>query len=140
MARDPLPTLLRLRRLAHDEARRALTEAVAREAAATDIADAIDREIGRETTLASSLDTDDAVVERFGLWLTGARHRAAAARAHAERLESDTARARAAMTLARAGVEAVESLAADRAAADRDAAMRREQHALDDLARRKREP
>lgn len=140
MARDPLPTLLRLRRLAHDEARRALAEAVAREAAATAIADAIDREIGREIKLASSLDADDAAVERFGLWLTGARQRAAAARANAERSESDTARARAAMNLARAGVEAMESLAADRAAADHDMRMRREQHALDDLTQRKREP
>ena len=45
-------------------------------------------------------------------------------------------RARAAMNLARAGLEAAEALAAGRATQAAEAEGRREQHALDDLARR----
>ena len=139
MARDPLHSVLRLRKLAADEARRALTAAILREGLAQSAADAVEHEIARETALACSLAVDDAAVEAFGTWLTCARQRAEASRGAAERAEAETARARAALNLARAGLEAAEALASQRASSEAMATARREQHALDDLTRRRRE-
>jgi hypothetical protein len=139
MPRDPLPTVLRLRRLANDEARRAVSDATARETLAQGAADRVEHEIARETALACSLAADDSAVEAFGAWLTGARQRAAATRETAERAGAETARARAALNIARAGLEAAEALAAGRLDAAAATQARREQHALDDLTRRKRE-
>jgi hypothetical protein len=139
MARDTLQALLRLRRLAHDEARRALSAAVAQEALALAAADATEREIARETELACRLEADDAAVEAFGVWLVEARRRAEATRDAAERAEAETARARATLNLARAGLESAEAVAAERAGLVAKAEARREQHALDELTRR-REP
>ncbi len=136
MARDPLPTLLRLRRLAADEAKRALAEALGREAQAEAVAVGAEREIARETEIAMGLEADDAAVEAFGRWLTGSRRRVAGAREAAERAGAETARARAALNLTRAGLEAAEELAAGRARVQAEAKMRYEQHALDDLTRR----
>jgi len=136
MPRDVLQSVLRLRRLAHGEAVRALSSALSQETHAQSAADAVEREIARETEIACNLAADDAAVEAYGAWLTGARHRAEVARAAAERAEAETARSRAALNLARAGLEAAEALAADRAAQDAEAETRREQHALDDLTRR----
>ena len=139
MRDEALQALLRVRRLASDEARRTLGEALARETQAQDAADAVDREIARETDLACSLDADDAVVEAFGAWLSGARVRAEATRKTAERAAAETARARAGLKLARSGLEAAEALAAEHRAAKREADAQREQHDLDDLTRRRRQ-
>lgn len=138
MPRDVLPSLIRLRRLARDETRRALTAAVQREGLAHAAANDAEREIARETELACNLEADDAAVEAFGAWLAGARQRAELARGTAERAEADTARARAALSLARAGLEVAEALASGRAAREAEAEARREQHALDDLTRSQR--
>lgn len=138
MSRDPLQTVLRLRRLASIEARRAVSDAVARETLAQRVADMAEDEIARETALACVLEASDAAVEAFGAWLTCARQRAEAARSAAERAGAETARARAALNLARAGLEAAEALAAGRVEAAVAAQARREQHALDDLTRRRR--
>lgn len=138
MRPESLRTLLRLRGIARDEARRVLDVAVSRQALAQAAADAAEQEIARETELACNLAADDAAVEAFGAWLAGARQRAAAARDAAERTEAETARARAALTLARAGLEAAEALDSDRAAQEAEATARREQHALDDLTRQRR--
>ncbi len=138
MPRDPLQAVLRLRRIANDEARRAVSDAVAQETLAQRLADMVDDEIARETALACSLEADDAAVEAFGAWLTYARQRAEAARNAAERAEAETARARAVLNLARAGLETAEMLLARRVDAAAAAQARREQHALDDLTRRQR--
>ena len=138
MRDEALQALLRIRRLASDEARRNLGEAQAPEALAQEAADAMEREIARETALACSLEADDAVVEAFGAWLPGARTRAAASRSAADRAAADTARARAGLKLARSGLEAAEALAAEQHAAKNEADARREQHSLDDLAQRQR--
>ncbi len=135
MPRDPLQTVLRLRRIANDEARRAVSDAVAQETVAQRVADMVEDEIARETALACKLEADDAAVETFGAWLTCARQRAEATRDAAERAEAETARARAALNLTRAGLEAAEALVAGRLDAASAAQARREQHALDDLTR-----
>ena len=106
MPRDPLQTVLRLRRLANDEARRAVSDAVAKETLAQRVADMVEDEIARETALACKLEADDAAVEAFGAWLTCARQRAEATREAAERAGAEAARARAALNLTRAGLEA----------------------------------
>ncbi len=138
MPRDPLQTVLRLRRIANNEARRAVSDAVAQETLAQRLADMVDDEIARETALACRLEADDAAVEAFGAWLTCARQRAELARNAAERAGAETARARAVLNLARAGLEAAEALLADRQDAASAAQARGEQHALDDLVRRQR--
>ena len=138
MPRDPLQTVLRLRRLANDEARRAVSDAVTQETLAQRVADMVEDEIARETALACKLEADDAAVEAFGAWLTCARQRAEATRNAAERAAAETARARAVLNLARAGLEAAEALLASRLDAAAAAQARHEQHALDDLTRRQR--
>ena len=138
MRDETLQALLRVRHLASDEARRTLSEALARETLAQEAADAMEREIARETALACSLDADDAVVEAFGAWLPGARARAEASRSAADRAAAETARARAGLKLARSGLEAAEALAAEHLAAKKEADARHEQHSLDDLAQRQR--
>ena len=72
MSRDPLPTLLRLRRLVTDEAKRALAEAVGREMEMEAVALGLEEEVARETGLAMSLEGGDAAVEACGAWLPGA--------------------------------------------------------------------
>jgi len=124
-----------LRRLAADEAKRDVAAALGREAQAEMAAVAAEREIARETELAMALEADDAAGEAFGFWLSGARLRLCAARDAAERAGAETARARAALNLSRAGLEAAEELAAGRAQAEAEIRARREQHELDDLAR-----
>jgi hypothetical protein len=138
MRDEVLQALLRVRRLATEEARRTLSEALARQALAEEAADAMEREIARETALACSLDADDAVVEAFGTWLPGARGRAEASRNAADRAAVETTRARAELKLARSGLEAAEALAAKHLAAEREANARREQHELDDLTQQRR--
>ena len=135
MPRDPLQTVLRLRRLANDEARRAVSDAVAQETLAQRVADMVEDEIARETALACKLEVDDAAVEAFGAWLTCARQRAEATRNAAERAGAETARARAALNLTRAGLEAAEALVAGRLETAAAEQARRGQHALDDLTR-----
>ena len=134
-----LQAVLRLRRIASDEARRLVTEAVSREDAARETADDAEREIVRETALACSLEVDDTAVETFSAWLAEARLRAEAARKAADRAAAETTRARAALRLARAGLEATEALVAVRSAEQGAVEAQREQHDLDDLTRDRKE-
>ena len=135
MPRDPLDTLARVRRLAHDEALAALAQALRMEAEADDLAKRAERAIGAETAAAEALDGDDGVVEAFAAWLPGARRRAADAREACERAQADVARARAVLAMTRAGMEAVATLAEEQAARLAALAARREGHVLDDAAR-----
>jgi putative NADH-flavin reductase len=137
MARDPLLTLARLRRLAVDEARRALAARLEDEADADRAAAHLQESIARETEAASHLSGGDAVVEAFGRWLAGARRQLAAARAVQERARVDVVRARASLGAARAGAAAVDEQIA-RDAAERTAQeTQRDQQALDDMSRRR---
>jgi hypothetical protein len=135
MPRSPLEPLLRIRRMAQDEAAAALSGFLQAETDAENLAKQADRQIAAETAAASALDGDDSVVEAFAAWLPGARHRAAQAHVARERAAADVARARAALTMARAGREAVAALIAERASAQAAAAVAHEQNALDDATR-----
>jgi tRNA U55 pseudouridine synthase TruB len=138
MARDPLLTLARLRRLAVDEVRRALAARLEDEAEADRAVASLEELIARETETASHLSGDDAVVEAFGRWLVGARRQVAAARTTQERARVEVVRARAALAAARAGAAAVDEQIA-RDAAERAAQQaRRDQQVLDDMSRRRK--
>jgi len=135
MPRDPLDTLARVRRMAHEEALAALALVLQAEEAADDLAKQAERTIAAETVAAGALDGDDGVVEAFAAWLPGARQRAAQARGACERAQADVSRARAVLAMTRAGVEAVATLLDEQASRRAALAARQEQHALDDATR-----
>ena len=69
MTHDPLESLLRLRRLAVDEARRGLADCLRVESLAAHAVAAIESAIDHETDVATDLASGDAVVEAFAAWL-----------------------------------------------------------------------
>ncbi|HTW71243.1 MAG TPA: flagellar FliJ family protein [Acetobacteraceae bacterium] len=139
MKRDPLAAVLRLRRLAMEDATRDFADCLRSEAETRQAVAAVEAAIERETTLASSLEGGDAVVEAFGAWLKRARKDLHAAQSRHEQSESETARARAALAVARAAVKAAEHLMAEQEAAAALEASRREQRELDEIGRKLRE-
>lgn len=138
MARDPLSTLLRVRRVALDEARRALADCLDAEAAAAEALTRAEAEILRERAAAASLDADDAAVEAFAGWLRLARGRAEQARLAHERVTAETARARAIVALARGSFEAAQTALDQKADDEREAWQRREQLSLDEAIHSRR--
>ncbi len=125
---DPFRTLLKLRRLAVDEARRdlvdALAEAAACEAEAREAFAALEREAAAELGL-------------YVRWLPAGLRRASEAAARADAAERAVEAARRALAEARAAERAVEIMA-ERRAAERAAKLaRRRQAALDEAAQRR---
>lgn len=139
MPRDSLEAVLRIRQRALDEAVRDFAEALRIEAEAEQATGAIEAAMAREAEAASDPATDDAAVEAFGVWLRKARKDLAMATIARERAAAETARQRAIVAAARAAVRAAEQMISDRAARRRAAADRREQHALDEIALRRRD-
>lgn len=135
MANDPMLTVARLRRLARDDARQALAQGLAIEAAAAARAEHATRSIADEQAAASSLYGDDTVVEAFAAWLPGARLHAAKAREACDRAGAEVNRLRAVLTASRTAAEAVDTLLAQRAQAQADDRARREQADLDEIGR-----
>lgn len=103
MPRD-LSSLLRVRRLALDEARRALAASLGAEAVAEATARDAERAIEAESDAAHVLTADDSTVEAFAAWLPQARRRADLAREAVATAQAETSRARAGLTLARAAL------------------------------------
>lgn len=132
MARDPLTVLLRVRRLALDEARRSLGGCLEAEATAMRSVIEAASEIMRESATAASLDADDAAVEAFAAWLRVARLRSEQAAAAHERVTTETTRARAIVALARGSFEAAQAALEQKAEHEREARQRREQLSLDE--------
>ncbi len=132
MARDPLTALLRVRRLALDEARRSLADCLEAEAIAVRSLKKAEAEIVRERATAASLDADDGAVEAFAAWLRVARDRSERAAAAHERVTAETARARGIVALARGSFEAAQAALERKAADERDARQHREQLSLDE--------
>lgn len=134
-ATDPLAALLRVRRLARDEARRGLAEALGAEHAAAERLGATVTEIATETARAERMEAPDAAVEIFGAWLRLARSRRTLEQEARDRAAAESARARAALAAAHAVYEAVEILLTERAQSLRGMRERAEQLALEDAAR-----
>ena len=84
MTHDPLDALLKVRRMAADEARRGLAECLRAESEAIAAIVEFEASIGRETEAATSLAADDAEVEAFAAWLRRIRPQQRAAHAAAE--------------------------------------------------------
>lgn len=138
MSRDPLLAVVRLRRMALDDASREFAECLRRETAAQQAAAAVEAAIVREADAATSLAADDAVVEAFGTWLKRARADLRAAQTAHEDAEIETTRARAVLQAARAAVKAAEQMLAEKQASRQATLARREQAALDETGQRSR--
>ncbi len=135
MSRDPLQTVLRLRKTAVDTARADLVAHEAQMQAALAAVRRAEAAIAEEMAVASRLDADDGAVEAFARWLPRGRAATDEARARAGRADEACSLARARLTVARSAHEAVESLIQRRDAAAQGETDRRDQLALDELAR-----
>ena len=133
MKREPLAVVLRLRRLAMEDATRDFAECLRAEAEGAQAVAAVEAAIERETEAASSLSAGDAVVEAFGAWLKRARQQLRAAEAARDHCEGETGRARAVLSVARSAVKATEHLIAEQEAAKARKAARQEQQTLDEI-------
>lgn len=120
MARDPLATLIKVRKLACDEAQRKLVNALALEDRAERVSQQLERTIAEETMTATDINGSDAIVEAFAAWLPGARLHLTNARKLLLDRQAETMRSRAELTACRTALETVETLQAQR----RDAAQR----------------
>ena len=134
---DPLATVLRLRRVTVDDAKRSLAAVLRAEEAAQMKAEAAESSIDEEAAVASNVAGGDEAVEAFAAWLPIGRSKAHAARAEHEQLRSEVAMARAGLTAARAAAEAADALVEHRAMQQAIAASRREQASQDEIAGRR---
>ncbi len=130
-----LDTLLRLRKLEADQARRALGEAAARETAARHAADQARAARTLEQAAAAG-DASDLVARAFADWLPASARMIEAADADCEREELAATAARTALAGRKAAFEAVESVVAERDVAARRRLARRAQLVLDELGQR----
>jgi flagellar export protein FliJ len=132
---DALQTLLRLRRLAMDQAHHGLAESLLQEAEASEAAREIAANIDRETDTVCRLAGDDRIVDNFAAWLRRTRVEQDAAARALLAAETRSQEARAVLAAGRAGVETVEALIEQRKAEREAAAERQEQKVLDEVGR-----
>src|SRR4029077_3754057 len=131
MTHDPLEALLRLRRLAVDEARRGLGDCLRAESEASAAVSSIEDAIARETEAATDLAKGDAEVEAFAAWLRRIRPKQPAAHEALDAAEREATEARVVLGAAQAAVRAVEEVLEEHAAAAVAADERRAQAAID---------
>ena len=136
MAADPLESLLKLRRLEVDDARRSLADSQAVERAASDAAEDAIRALADEADAATRLQADDAAVDAFAAWLPVGRAAQETAETALLTAKAHSAAARAALALSRAALRAVEVLIAEHAAERQAAMQQQEQHRLDEIGGR----
>jgi flagellar export protein FliJ len=137
---DPLQTLLRLRRLTVDQARRGLAECLRHQAEADERVREIAASIDRETDTVSQLSADDAMVDNYAAWLRRTRVEQSVAANALCLAETRTQEARAVLTAGRSAVETVETMIQRQAAERAAEAGRQEQKALDEAARSRSAP
>jgi flagellar export protein FliJ len=140
MMRDPLESLLRLRRLAVDQARRGLADCLRVESQAAHAVAAIETAIDHETDVATDLASGDAEVETFAAWLRRIRPKQDAAHAAEAQAEASTAQGRAILAAARAAVRAAEEMLGEHAAARLVEEEHQAQREIDEAAQRRGEP
>jgi flagellar biosynthesis chaperone FliJ len=138
MSRDPIDVLVRLRKSACEDARRALVATLDAEDAARAALHAAERAIIGEQEAASRLDAGDGAVEAFVAWLPVGRRAVAQARARHDDAVAASVQARAVLAAARASLEAAEHVIEERQAERRLAAAKQEQATLDEAGRRAR--
>ena len=135
---DPLQTVVRLRRLASDEAKRGLAAALQALSLAEAAARAAEQAIHAEGQKALDLDSGDGLVEAYAAWLPAGRARATAARAAVDHQSGAVARARAELTLTRAAAEAAEQLVQRNQAEQAILVARKSQADMDEIASRQK--
>jgi flagellar biosynthesis chaperone FliJ len=135
MARDPLRVLLAIRQRAVEQARYALAACLTNEAAAKDRISALDAAMQRDRAASGGWQDVLQFHEMSAVRLDVVRAERRTVAANWAAAASLTARARDAVTAARAAAEAVEQLASEQAAARQVEAEKRAQHVLDDIAR-----
>lgn len=140
MTRDPLITLIKVRRLASDEAQRHLVNALNEESRAERIVQETERVMAQEMETASDPNSSDAVVEAFGAWLGGARRQLETARRMLLDRQAETIRVRAELTATRTALESVEALQEQRRQEAQRAQDQRLQRELEDRPAPEREP
>jgi flagellar biosynthesis chaperone FliJ len=137
MSRTSLETLVRLRRLAGEDARRAFAACLRAEDETAAALRSAESAILHEQAAAADLAADDTVVEAFAAWLPQGRQAVARASAAHDRAGAATAQARAAVAAARVSTEVAERLMQAQAAARADEAARRSQISIDEAAARR---
>jgi len=140
MTRDPLITLIKVRRLASDEAQRQLVNALNEESRAERMVQETERVMAQEMETASDPNSSDAVVEAFGAWLGGARRQLETARRMLLDRQAETIRVRAELTATRTALESVEALQEQRRQEAQRAQDQRLQRELEDRPAPEREP
>jgi len=128
--------LLKMRRMAVDEARQAVADCLAREDAAEKALAEAQAALARET-LAAQASASDGEVEAFAAWLPYGRRAVQNAQAAKDAAAAETALGRAALTLARSAAEAVETVIEERREALKARRERGEQSVLDEAGQRK---
>jgi flagellar FliJ protein len=134
---DPLDTIMRLRRVTVDDAKRELGVSLRAEEEAEAKAKAAEALIGEEAHAAADLSAGDAAVEAFAAWLPVGLSNAAAAQVEYEERRAKVALTRAALSMARAAADVVQNMLDRRAAERAVATSRREQAKLDDMTVRR---
>ena len=136
MARDTLDVLLRLRRLAADEAARALGVALREQEQARQVLTRLEDALAHEWTVTRMLATGDPVANPFAAWRPRAQQEMTRAVAQLAVTSEAVAVAQGALGDARGGLRALEAAIAREQAEEVTAAARSVQHTLDDIARR----
>ncbi len=134
---DPLDTVLRMRRITVDDAKRELASLLRAEELAQSNAGALEALIGQEAVAAADLAAGDEIVEAYAAWLPVGRAKLAAAQATSEQIRCEIAMARAALSVARAAAESAQQLLSKRATERALDANRRSQAAIDEDALRR---
>jgi len=135
MARDKLQVLLSLRRRSVEQARYALAACLAAESEAADRIRTLDDTVRRDRETGAGWQDAHQFVEMSVIRQDDTRADRGMMLADLMSAEAASARARGAISHARADVETVAHLSVERAAVCRDEALGREQHVLDDIAR-----
>ena len=131
---DALKTVLHLRRLTLDDAKRCLATLLNAEDEAQHEVDVAENALAAEGAVAADPSMGDHVVEAYVAWLPVGRAQVVRARAGVHRVQMEISRARAALTLAHAALEAAEGLAMRRAHEKTLRAQLRAQSVEDELA------
>jgi flagellar biosynthesis chaperone FliJ len=140
MARDQLDVLLRVRRVAEDEAKRALVARLDEETAARHRLQMAEARLRQERDIATDPGQSDGSVEAYIAWLPSGRRAVAAAQAAHDEAAAKVTLARAELTLAHAAAEAADEFIEQREAKAETALARKAQAALDEIAGRPAKP
>ncbi|AQS83624.1 MAG: flagellar FliJ family protein [Acetobacter aceti] len=137
MPSSPLDSLLKIRKQELDEAKKLLSEALARAMTTSDAVKAAEQNMVRERDIALDFSADDQVVEAYSRWLPIGRIALDKARLSEQDAAMEVEACRTRVNMARSALEAAEKLAEIRAKEQQELAQKKEQAMLDDLAMRR---